>query len=85
MFAKTQGVKTRGCSAFWWNFKTFISKLHNLFPSQSIFGFKAPRWVQQSLLSCAKRKFPKFLSKSKMAAAAAPKIQSAAASKNGCF
>ena len=39
-------VQTRGCPDFWWNFKTFISKLHNLFPSQSIFNLKAPRWAQ---------------------------------------
>ena len=40
------GIHTRGCLDFWWNFKTFISKLHNLFPSQSIFNLKAHRWAQ---------------------------------------
>ena len=28
-------VQIRGWPDFWWNFKTFISKLHNLFPSQN--------------------------------------------------
>ena len=39
------GVGTRAFPEVWWNFKTFILKLHNLFPSQSIFNFKAPRWT----------------------------------------
>ena len=40
------GGQIRGCPDFWWNFKTFISKLHNLFLSQSIFNLEAPRWAQ---------------------------------------
>ena len=48
-------VQTRAFPEVWWTFKTFISKLHNLFPSQSIFNLKAPRWAPSSLLSGAKR------------------------------
>ena len=36
-------VMTRALPEFWWNFKTFISKLLNLFPSQS--NLKASRWA----------------------------------------
>ena len=39
----TNGDRTRAFPEVWWIFKTFISKLHNLFPSQSIFNLKAPR------------------------------------------
>ena len=39
-------VWNSGCPDFWWNFKTFIFKLHNLFPSQSIFNLKATIWAQ---------------------------------------
>ena len=58
-FKPASSLITRAFPELWWTFKTFISKLHNLFPSQSIFNLIAPRWAQQSLLSCAKRKLPK--------------------------
>ena len=40
-----RGVIIRAFPEVWWTFKTFISKLHDLFPSQSIFNLKAPRWA----------------------------------------
>ena len=55
-------ILTRGCPDFWWNFKTFISKLHNLFPSQSIFNLSLCYHV-------LKGNYPnKFLSRSKTSA-----------------
>ena len=44
-FHTVPSVPTRAFPEVWWTFKTFISKLHNLFPSQSIFNLKAPRWA----------------------------------------
>ena len=49
LYTRTR-VTTRGCPDFWWNFKTFISKLHYLFPSQSIFNY-ANKFLSRSKTS----------------------------------
>ena len=46
------GVNTRAFPELWWTFKTFISKLHNLFRSQSIFNLKAQMGTTVSAIRC---------------------------------